>query len=140
MACSNLVGVKNLVITFKNCTTGETSQPIVHKLATADIPTWKTCPFMNEKLPGGYIKQSTANAGAEMKIIRDARVPLSYYQGCATLNVQCEMFSGIVFTGVDGGVLNDTKSDSHEVDLEITFSTLDELLPPGAIASDASLF
>lgn len=135
MACENVLGVKNILITFINCDTDEIIGPIAHQLAAEDLPTWRACAWKSESLPGGYVKRVASMASGEMKVIRDKRVPLSYYQGCAALNVQVEYASGIVYTGRGGGITGDTKSDSHEVDLQMTFRVLEEVLPAGALAA-----
>ena len=135
MACENLVSVKNIMITFYDCDTDTTIGPIAHELATEELPMWKTCAWSNEKLVGGYTKRRASDVGCELKVIRDLRVPLSYYQGCAALNMQVEYDNGLVYTGRGGGAIGDAKSDTHQVDLDVTFRTLDELLPAGALAA-----
>jgi hypothetical protein len=133
MSCENTVGVKNILMTFKNCDTDEVVGPISHELSTEDIPTWKLCPFTNDSLPGGYTKRTTSDARCNIKVIRDRRVGLSMYQGCASITLQVEMQDGLVYTGLNGNVIGDNQSDSHEVEMDIIFRTVDELLPPGAL-------
>ena len=135
MACENMVGVKNVVITFYDCSTDTKIGPISHELASEDLPTWRTCPWNNENLIGGFAKRRAGSQGVEIKVIRDLRVPLKYYQGCAALEVQVEYENGLVYSGVGGGILGDTKSDTHEVDLNVTFRNVDELLPAGALVA-----
>jgi hypothetical protein len=135
MACDNQVGVKNILLTFRDCSTNQRVGPISHELAGDDLPTFKTCDYENEAMAGGYIKRVHSNAGAEMTIIRDRRIPLSFYQGCAEVSMQVEMQSGIVYTGNNGGVVGGDRSDSHEVTLELAFKVLDEMLPPGALVA-----
>lgn len=137
MACENMVGVKNIVVTFYDCDTDTKYANIVHKQATNDLPMWKTCAWTNERLVGGFTKRSASDVGCEIKLIRDLRFPLSFYQGCVSIDMQVEYENGLVYTGLGGGILDDTKSDTHEVDLNITFRTVDELLPTGAIAQAA---
>jgi hypothetical protein len=107
---------------------------ISHKLSSEELPTWRACAFNNETLPQGYTKRVSSSAGCELKIIRDIRVPLAYYQGCATIDVQAEYENGLVYTGLGGGVTGDEKSDTHEVMLTMAFRTLDELLPEGVVS------
>jgi hypothetical protein len=133
MACENIVGVKNILITFHDCNTEETFGPISHELATDELPTWKTCPYNNEALPGGYTRRVSANAGANINVIRDPRIPLSYYQGCAAVDIQVEYDNGIVYTGRGGSVVGDDQSDSHAVTMDMSFRVLDELLPAGQL-------
>lgn len=135
MSCDKIVGVKNIVLTFTDCETGETIGPISHKQANEDLPTWKTCEWENEAMTNGYSKRTASNAGAEFSVIRDLRVPLAWYQGCASLAVQIEYTNGLVYTGVDGTIAGAEKSDTHEVALDVTFQTVDELLPAGSLAA-----
>lgn len=135
MACDNVHGVKNIMFTFRDCSTGQRIGPISHEMAGSDLPTFKTCAFENEALPGGYIKRVHSNASAELNVIRDRRLPLSYYQGCAVITMQVEMENGIVFTGNEGGVVGGDRSDAHEVTVEISFRVLDEMLPPDALVA-----
>lgn len=137
MACENIVGVKNILLTFFNCETEETIGPISHELATEELPTWKLCTWVNEKMPQGYTKRTASDAGCEINVIRDLRVPLAWYQGCASVDLQVEYENGLVYTGTGGGVLGEEKSDSHEVALELTFRVLDELLPNGQLSQAA---
>lgn len=133
MACDNLVGVKNILLTFVDCATNEEFGPISHQLATEDLPTVRACGFTNEALPGGYVRRSLSNAQIELNVIRDLRIPLAYYQGCAAVNVQVEYYNGLVYTGVNGSTTGDDSSDAHEVSMTLTFKELDELLPAGTL-------
>lgn len=135
MPCETLVGVKNILLTFHDCEQDLTVGPISHEQSSEDLPTVRTCAWNNETLVGGYTKRSAANASMELKVIRDLRIPLAFYQGCASVNVQVEYDNGLIYTGVNGGVLGDEKSDTHEVMLDLTFPVLDELLPSGALAA-----
>lgn len=135
MACEGIVGVKNILITFFDCSTQQKIGPYSHKLSTDEMPTWRASVWSNEALTQGYTRRSAANAGANMSVIRDLRIPLRYYQGDAAVDVQVEYENGLVYTGRNGGVTGDDQSDSHEVTMELTFRTLDELLPVGAVAA-----
>ena len=134
MPCENLVGVKNILFTFFDCDTETTIGPISHEQATEELPTLRTCTWVNEELTGGFTKRTANNATMEVKVIRDLRIPLAWYQGCASISAQIEYDNGLVYTGIDGGVLGDETSDTHEVMVQMTFPTLDELLPSGALA------
>lgn len=135
MPCENLVGVKNILFTFFDCETETTIGPISHDQATEDLPEVRTCTWTNEKLVGGFTKRSAADAMMTVTVIRDLRIPLSWYQGCAAISAQIEYENGLVYTGVNGGVVGDESSDTHEVTVEMTFPVLDELLPTGALAA-----
>jgi len=134
MACENVLGVKNILITFTNCETGQVTGPISHKLAKDDLPMWRLYEFKSEKLPGGYIKKHHISPECKMNVIRSLRMPLIDYQGRSSLALQVEYENGLVYTGVSGGVTGEELSDSHEVMLDIAFRQLSELLPPGALS------
>jgi hypothetical protein len=135
MACENQVGVKNILLTFFNCNTNERSPPISHKQANDELPTVKACSVVNERLPGGYTMVTHADARVSISVIRDLRYPLAYYQGCVAIDLQLEMMNGLIYTGLNGGVVGDESSNTHEVALDLTFIELDEMLPPGALTS-----
>jgi hypothetical protein len=124
------------MITFRHCETGQVIGPIKHELAKDDLPTIRTCDHKLDPLPGGYVKMQRSYPCVEMKVIRNVRVPLSYYQGCnVELALQLEYENGLVYTGLKGSIHGDEKSDTHEVDMKIVFRTLNEMLPPGALAA-----
>lgn len=131
--CDNVIGVKNILITFRNCATNAVVGPISHMLAKEDLPMWRLYEFKQEKLPGGYVKRHHISPECEMDIIRDLRIPLLDYQGRSQLDIQVEYDNGLVYTGTSGGIQGEEKSDTHEVRLAIAFKTLTELLPPGAL-------
>lgn len=133
MSCENIVGVKNIVLTFKNCETNQTTAPIVHQLASEELPTLRTYEWTQDELPGGYTKRKHHNPKLSMRIIRDLRIPLKDYQGRSAITVQIEYENGLVYTGLEGGVKGDQMSDTHEVQLELSFRILEELLPPGQL-------
>lgn len=133
MACANQVGVKNIMIKFTDCETGQTFGPIKHELATEEIPKLRLCPYKNEMLPGGYVKRRVGQNEIEMNVIRDTRIPLSFYQGCAETDIQIEYFNGLVYSGVGGTNTGEERSDTHEVAMTMVFRTIDELLPSGRL-------
>lgn len=137
MACDNQVGVKNILLTFRDCETDEVLGPYSHELSSEDLPTIRTCNYNNEPLQGGYVKRQVGNPEIELKVVRDLRIPLSYYQGCSSVNVQIEYFNGLVYSGANGTGTGDEKSDTHEVTMTISFRVLDELLPVGALQAAA---
>lgn len=137
MACENIVGIKNILLTFFDCDTDTRIGPISHVLSSEELPTVKACSFTTERMTNGFTKRVSGDASMSMSIIRDLRVPLAFYQGCTAVTAQLEYENGIVMTGVDGGVVGDTESDTHEVSLEIVYEEVDELLPPGSLAQVA---
>lgn len=133
--CGDLVGVKNIAMTFYDCNTNTKIGPVAHKLSSNDLPTVRTCGVKNEALPGGFTKRQEDSPMMKLKIIRDLRLPISFYQGCAGITISIEYLNGLVYTGVNGGVTNSSDSDTHEADIEATFTVIDELLPAGALIS-----
>lgn len=135
MTCLNVVGVKNINLTFQNCETGETFGPYAHELATEELPMWRLYPYSIESLPGGYVKKKHISSKVKLKIIRNLAVPLVDYQGRSQISGQVEYEDGLVYTWVDAGVTGEAESDTHEVDMECSARVIDEVLPPGAIAN-----
>ena len=133
MTCDNQIGVKNIMLTFKDCDTGEIYGPISHDLATDALPTWRLCAFSNEAVPGGYVKRTVSNPEVEINVIRDLRIPLAMYQGCSDVSLQVEYFNGLVYSAVNGTGTGDEKSDTHELPMTISFKEIDELLPNGTL-------
>lgn len=137
MPCENQVGVKNIMLKFRDCETDEVFGPISHELSGDDLPTWRICPYNNEALPGGYVKRTVANDEVEIAVIRDPRIPLAMYQGCANIDLQVEYYNGLVYSAVSGTATGDEKSDGHEVAMTISFREIDELLPAGTLQAAA---
>lgn len=135
MTCENQVGVKNILLTFKDCDTDAVYGPISHKLVNEDLPTWRLCPFNNEALPQGYVKRTPTNPELVINVIRDLRIPLAMYQGCSDVNVQVEYYNGLVYSAVQGTGTGDTPSDTHGAEMTISFREIDEMLPNGTLDS-----
>lgn len=133
MTCENQVGVKNILMSFRDCDTDIVYGPISHELSSEDLPTWRLCAYNNEALPHGYVKRKPTNPEVEIKVIRDLRIPLSMYQGCSDVNLQVEYYNGLVYSAARGTGTGDTKSDTHEVDLTLVFQEIDEMLPAGTL-------
>jgi hypothetical protein len=135
MTCDNQVGVKNILLTFRDCDTDAVYGPIAHHLSSDDLPTWRLCPYNNDPLRFGYVKRQPANPSVEIKVIRDVRIPLSMYQGCSDVTLQVEYYNGLVYSAAKGTGTGDDKSDTHEVTMNITFKEIDEMLPQGTLES-----
>jgi hypothetical protein len=138
MTCTNQVGVKNILLTFKDCDTDAVYGPISHHLATDTLPTWRLCGYNNEPLPWGYVKRVPTNPEVEINVIRDIRIPLSMYQGCSDVTLQVEYYNGLVYSAARGTGTGDEKSDTHEVAMTISFRTIDEMLPEGTLEPSAT--
>lgn len=137
MPCENQVGVKNILLTFEDCDTGEIFGPISHELSGEDLPTWRLCGFTNEAMPGGFVRRTSINPGVEIAVIRDLRIPLAMYQGCSAVTLQVEYWNGLVYSANQGTGVGDERSDGHEVTLDISFREIDELLPAGTLQAAA---
>lgn len=135
MACENQIGVKNILISFRDCDTDEVVRNVSHVLSTEELPTVLACTWANEALTGGYVQRSAQNASISLNVIRDTRVPLQWYQGCAAIDIQIEYMNGLVYTGFGGSVVGAEASDTHDIPMEISFKELDEMLPAAQIAA-----
>jgi hypothetical protein len=133
MACENQIGVKNILMTFRDCNTGAVLRKVSHKLSTDELPTIRTCEYTNETLTGGYVRRIHGNASMALNVIRNTGVPLSNYQGCAEIDIQIEYLNGLIYTGVGGSVIGDERSDTHDVPLEISYRLIEETLPVSAL-------
>lgn len=129
MSCDNIVGVKNILLTFTHCETGAVFSKVSHKLAGDELPKFMTSKKKNEDMTSGRFKQTEASPKADMTVLVEDGIPLSYYQGEAAIGMQVEMLSGRVYTGFGGGVVDAESSDTSEVTLGITFEDIDELVP-----------
>lgn len=135
MACENQIGVKNILITFQDCDTEEIIRNVSHKLSTEELPTVLACTWSVEALTNGYVQRSAMNASINLNVIRDTRVPLAWYQGCAQIDIQIEYLNGLVYTAFGGSVVGAEASDTHDVGMEISFKEIDEMLPAAQIAA-----
>jgi hypothetical protein len=135
MACNKQNGVKNILLTFTDCDTEEVIGPISHEQPDDTLPTFKNCAWTNTALTNGYVQRSASNATMTLPVVRDLRVPLAYYQGCAQVDVQVEKFDGTVYTLTEGAVTEPEESDGRSVTMTIIAAEIDELLPPGSLAA-----
>lgn len=135
MVCTKQNGVKNILITFKDCDTDEVIGPISHELASDELPTVKACAWSNTALTGGFVTRSADNATMTINVRRDLRIPLAQYQGCAAIDIQVEKFDGTVWTMTDASVTEPDESDGHSISMTLVSDTIDELLPEGSLAA-----
>lgn len=138
MTCDNQVGVKNILITFRDCDTEAVYGPISHLLATDTLPTWRLCPYNNDTLPHGYVSRKPSSPEVEINVIRDIRIPLAMYQGCSDVSLQVEYYNGLVYSAIKGTGTGDDKSNTHEVDMKLTFLEIDEMLPNGVLEQNVA--
>jgi len=133
-ACSNQIGIRNILITFRDCDNDVVYGPVSHELATNALPQLRLCDYNNEAMPGGYVKRVKGNNQIEATVIRNTGIPLALYQGCAAIDISLEYYNGLVVTGRDGTATGQANSDSHEVTITATFRQIDELLPTELVA------
>ena len=133
--CSNIVGLKNCLLTFTNCETGEVLGPLAHELATEELPTIHAYAYTLEDLPGGFVKKKHTSAKMDMKLIRNQLIPLVDYQGRSQIDCILEYDDGHVYTGVNGGVRGEEMSDTHEVTVNLSYKEIIEQLPAGALTN-----
>lgn len=130
MSCQNQIGIRNILFTFTDCDTGTVIGPVSHKLADSEsLPTVKSCPWHNTPLTNGRIKRAASNASIKLKVIPLDDIPLSYYQGSASIDTQIEYFNGRVYVGKDGAISESDGSNLEGVDMNIVFKSLHEDLP-----------
>ena len=138
MTCDNQIGAKNIMLTFRDCETDEVFGPISHELADDSQPTYRLCGYNNEMKPGGYVTRTKDNEQIIVTVVRDLRIPLELYQGCASTDVQIEHFNGLVYSAVSGTATGNDASDAHAVTLTMSFRQIDELLPVGVLDNEAA--
>jgi hypothetical protein len=137
MACANQVGVKNLTLAFTDCRSGDAGgignvKATSHIMAQDALPELDSVPYKLTGLSAGRVKLTYKNASIKLNIVRNLAVPLSYYQGRASMDVQIEFLNGGVMTGIAGAVTEPQASDGNEVNFTVEFDSLSEILSPSA--------
>lgn len=134
-ACDNLIGIKVITIRFTDCETGAVYGPFSHKQANEELPKWRLVDFINEEQPGGFIKRTQRSMKGSISLNRLLFLPLRFYQGAASMEVQVEYINGIVITAVDAAVAGEEMSDTREVTMDLIAPVIEELLPPGGVVA-----
>jgi len=135
MSCDKLVAVKNILMTFTNCETGEVFGPISHRQANDDLPKIRSWEFSLEDLAGGRVKKNHRHAQIEVAVIRNLRIPMKDYQGRSSIDIQIEYDNGLVFTGKGGNQTGEEAGDTFECMMDLSFDKITELLPAGALST-----
>src|SRR5690606_40651228 len=65
-----IFGVKNIVLTFRDCDTDEEYGPYSHELADDTQPTYRLCSYENTVLPGGYVERTKSNNQIDLNVVR----------------------------------------------------------------------
>lgn len=127
MACPEYVGVKNITMTFTNCDTGERRGPMAHDIADDTNPEIKECSYTTEAMSGGRVKKTKSNARINVTVIPERGIPLAWYQGCASIDIQIEYYDGRIVTGIGGAVeTGDSDTSNFEsVAVNMVFKEID---------------
>lgn len=139
--CQNQVGVLNLTLGFTNCTNttdsgGANIAARTHYMAKDQLPSYLVPNFTLQGTTNGRAKRMYQNSKIKIDVTRDLAIPLSYYQGQAAIDYQCEHLSGAVVTGKSGYVVGAAESDGDTVTMNIEFASIEELLPAGSLAQN----
>lgn len=128
MACESLVGVKNLIMSIRDCNNPDRFFPNrVHTLAN-ETPQLYLSDRTNEAASGGYVRQRSTNPRIDMTVIMDRSIPPELYQANSSIDVQIEMLDGRIITGRSGSPTGENMSDLHEVQMSISFQRIDVTL------------
>ena len=139
MDCPEVVGVRNVIISFRDCDSDVVLRNIFHKLASDTLPTFNLCPYTYTALPGGKVQKSEGTGVTlEMEIERVPSIPSAYYTGCASIDVTLEYYDGSVLTFLNGAVVDSGGTNGHTVSISAVFKEADELLAVTQMAADAA--
>lgn len=130
--CASQVGVRNIIITFRDCDSDQVYGPFSHELSGEEQPNYRLCEYTNEELPGGYVRRNRGSQMMTLSVVRNLGVPLAMYQGCGAIDITVEHYNGLTYTGLNGTSTGDDSSDGHEVTITATFKEIDEQLPAAA--------
>lgn len=136
MSCQDQIGVKNISISFTDCDSGNEAGPYAHVLSDdGALPEIVACTAKNTELTDGKVKRARTNAGINISVQPLRSVPLAFYQGCASIDIQLEYYDGTVITGKDGNVIDAGGSTYEKADMNIRFKEIDEMRPQTARAA-----
>lgn len=137
--CPEIVGVRNIVISFRDCDTDVELRNIFHKLASDVLPVFNLCPYTYTALPGGKVQKSEGTGvSLEMEVQRVPSIPSAYYTGCAALDVTLEYYDGSVITFLNGAVIDSTGTDGNTATITAIFKEADELLSETQMEGEAT--
>lgn len=136
MACDKKEGIKNILLTFTDCDTEETTGPISHKQPVdADLPTVMACSYANTDIGRGRVTVAEQSQNLSVTVQGDRSIPMSWYQGCAEIKIQIEWFTGEVWTGMAGQVIDAEASNRTSITMSIIFEEIDIMLPASGEAA-----
>lgn len=134
-ACDRTIGVKQILLAFTDCDTGQKYGPFAHKQGDEELPVWRLVDFVNEEVPGGWVERKQRSMYGEFTVNKDPRLPSSFYQGKAAISGQIEYRDGRVITFDEAAVAGDDASDLRKFKMRIVSPLIDELLPAGALVA-----
>lgn len=138
--CPAQVGVRNLVISFKDCESDNEWRNVVHKINGDTLPTVMACNKTTTVLPGGKVQVGEGTGYTfTADILRVESIPLAMYQGCAAIDVSVEFYDGSVWTLLNGSVTDATESDGNTIQLTASFQEFDEILAVNTLETDEPL-
>lgn len=127
MACESDVGLKNLVLTFRDCNTGEEISAISHNLAEDTQFEWNACPYTRTSTSGRKTRVSKASVQINFTVVPSLSIPSNYYTGCAEMDVSAEFYSGRVITATNGSIVDASAMNEESVAIQARFDVLDEI-------------
>ena len=101
-------------------------------MAVDALPEIDSVPYKLQGLSAGRVKRTMKNATIKLNVVRSLAVPLSYYQGRASMDVQIEYLNGSVITGLAGAVTDPQPTDGNDVAFTVEFKILTEILAPSS--------
>lgn len=125
--CDKTIGLRNVLLTFLDCDGNIIQGPLVHEPTEDSEPNIMMCKEKREALSSGRSKIMRGNTEiTDLAVYRRLEVPLAIYQGCAAVNVTLEYYNGLVYTGLNGTVIDAEGSDGVVVNMTIIFDDIDE--------------
>lgn len=135
MACDKLIGVRNVKVSFHECSTGREMNNVNHKLGDGELPTWRFTDYVDEDAGDGHRKRKQSSYKGKIILKRNKRVPTAWYQGAASMTVVVEYEDDSVVVGRKGSPVGETMSDRIDVELECIWDSLSEILPTGSVSA-----
>jgi hypothetical protein len=132
-SCANAFGIKNIFITFTVCRgsrAGYVSPPISHSQFGDAMPMIRNVAHKNQQLPGkrGRVKQTPTPKSFEIEVEVEDNIPLAWYQGDATMDVDVEYLSGKIYNVLNAIPMGEEKSDTNSIKLNLDADEIGEFL------------
>lgn len=135
--CPDIVGVRNVLISFKDCDNDQEMRNVVHKVASDTLPTYNLCNYVLTALPGGKVQRSEGTGFTlEIEIQVVDGIPTAWYTGCAAIDVTLDYYDGKVLTFLNGAIIDSGGTDGNTVVISAVFKDADELFAEGMAETD----